>query len=42
MQTPTRPDPADRAAARRNYLIFSVVAVLVVAALIAGVTLLLV
>jgi hypothetical protein len=42
MQTSTRPDPADRAAARRNYFIFSIAAVLGVIVLVTVVTLLLV
>jgi hypothetical protein len=43
MSTSTRPDsPAYRAAARRNFIIFTVVAVFGVGALITGVALLLV
>ena len=43
MQTPTRPDtPAERAAARRNYVIFSLAAVVGVTVLVVAVTLMLV
>jgi hypothetical protein len=43
METSTRPDPSvDRAAARRNYVIFSIAAALLVTMLVTAVTLVLV
>jgi hypothetical protein len=43
MNIPTRPDtPADPSAARRNYIFFSVAAVIGTTALVAGIVLLLV